>query len=188
MKKTILILGIVALLGLGYWIYVKDTEREEPQVTVTSFEECANAGFPIMESYPRQCRDSEGNLFVENVGNLIEKMDFIRLTSPRPSTEITSPVKITGEARGTWFFEANFPISVVDWDGLIIGEGYATSLGEWMTTDFVPFEAEVEFDISQIRGNYSNRGALILQKANPSDLSENDDALEIPIFFVIDQE
>jgi hypothetical protein len=37
----------------------------EPCGTIDSFEECATAGFPIMESYPRQCRDAEENLFVE---------------------------------------------------------------------------------------------------------------------------
>src|SRR5688572_13584427 len=31
----------------------------------TSFEECAKAGHPIMESYPRQCRTPDGQLFVE---------------------------------------------------------------------------------------------------------------------------
>ncbi len=32
---------------------------------ITNFDECARAGFPIMESYPRQCRSSDGRTFVE---------------------------------------------------------------------------------------------------------------------------
>jgi len=32
---------------------------------ITSFDKCAEAGFPIMESYPRQCRSNNGELFVE---------------------------------------------------------------------------------------------------------------------------
>ncbi len=35
--------------------------------TVTSFAECAAAGFPVMESYPRQCRVPGGTTFVEQV-------------------------------------------------------------------------------------------------------------------------
>ncbi len=34
---------------------------------VTSFTECEQAGFPVMESYPRQCRDSFGNNFIEEI-------------------------------------------------------------------------------------------------------------------------
>jgi hypothetical protein len=35
-------------------------------VTVTNFEECAAAGNPVMESYPRQCRDPvSGRTFTE---------------------------------------------------------------------------------------------------------------------------
>jgi len=31
---------------------------------VNSFQSCANAGFPIMESFPEQCRSGEGLTFV----------------------------------------------------------------------------------------------------------------------------
>lgn len=35
--------------------------------TVDSFEKCAAAGNPVMESYPRQCRTSDGKNFVEKI-------------------------------------------------------------------------------------------------------------------------
>lgn len=34
---------------------------------VDSFEACVRAGYPVMESYPRQCRTADGQLFVEEV-------------------------------------------------------------------------------------------------------------------------
>ncbi len=34
---------------------------------INSFVECEEAGFEVMESYPRQCRDDKGNLFIEEV-------------------------------------------------------------------------------------------------------------------------
>lgn len=34
---------------------------------INTFEECAAAGFPVMESYPRQCRTSEGKHFTEEI-------------------------------------------------------------------------------------------------------------------------
>jgi hypothetical protein len=37
-----------------------------PKADITSFEECIQAGYPVMESYPRQCR-AEGETFVEEI-------------------------------------------------------------------------------------------------------------------------
>ena len=131
-----------------------------------------------MESYPRQCRHSK-ETFTESVGNELEKMDFIRLANPRPNQVIQSPLTITGEARGTWFFEASFPVILTNWDGLIIAQGIAQAESDWMTTDFVPFKATLNFTVD--KNAYSNKGALILRKDNPSGLPEHDDALEIPV-------
>src|SRR3990167_1685683 len=115
----------------------------------------------------------------EDSGNAAQKADLIRLASPRPNQTVSSPLTITGEARGYWYFEASFPVFLVDWDGRIIAQGIATAKDEWMTEDFVPFEAKLEFTVDpQV---YSNRGALILKKDNPSGLPEHDDALEIPV-------
>lgn len=112
-------------------------------------------------------------------GNELEKIDLIHLDTPRPNQVIQSPLTIKGEARGTWFFEASFPVILTNWDGLIIAQGIATAQGEWMTTEFVPFEATFKFVVD--KNAYSNRGFLILRKDNPSGLPEHDDALEIPV-------
>ena len=106
--------------------------------------------------------------------------DLIRVTTPLPESMISSPLVIKGEARGGWFFEASFPVILTNWDGLIIAEGYAEAKDDWMTTDYVPFEAVLEFAADTL---VSNRGALILKKDNPSGLSENDDAFEYTVYF-----
>jgi len=103
--------------------------------------------------------------------------NMIRLSTPTSGGTVRSPIRIEGVARGGWFFEASFPVFVVNWDGLIIGEGIATAEGEWMTNDFVKFKA----NISYTSPTYSNRGALILKKDNPSGDPKFDMALEIPI-------
>lgn len=114
-------------------------------------------------------------------GNELEKANLIRLDTPRQNQIIKSPLTIKGEARGYWFFEASFPVVLTDWDGLIIAQGIATSKSEWMTSEFVPFEAVLTFTVD--KNAYSNRGTLILRKDNPSGLPEHDDALEIPVVF-----
>lgn len=111
----------------------------------------------------------------------IEKDELIRVSNPTINATVDSPISVTGEARGYWFFEGSFPLVVVDWNGLIIGQGYATADGEWMTEDFVPFIGTVNFDLPE--DTPYKRGALILRKDNPSGLPEFDDALEIPILF-----
>lgn len=113
------------------------------------------------------------------------KSDMIVLSAPVPVGVVNSPLKISGQARGGWYFEASFPVVLVDWDGLIIAEAVATADGEWMTSDFVPFTASIEFENPYQAGepDFMKRGTIILKKDNPSGLPENDDALEIPVRF-----
>ena len=188
MKPILIIVVVLAVITAGFW-FIYGGEKTKAPTIITNFTECVEAGNPIMESYPRQCRTEDGRTFTESISNELEKTDLIRLTSPRPNHTIESPLIITGEARGYWFFEASFPVFLVNWDGLIIAQGIATAKDEWMTEDFVPFEATLEFSTEEgsIPGMdnvfYKNNGALILKKDNPSGLPEHDDALEIPIFF-----
>jgi hypothetical protein len=44
-----------------------------PAVPVTSFEECAHAGYPVQESYPRQCRTPDSEIFTENLSQLCQE-------------------------------------------------------------------------------------------------------------------
>jgi len=175
--RTIGIILIVLVIS-GFFAY-KSTEKIN-DVVVTNFDECARAGNLIMESYPEQCIHN-GERFVRNIGNELEKMDLIRSDSPRPNAEIESPLMIKGEARGYWFFEGDFPVQIIDSEGLVLGEGFVSAEGEWMTEDFVPFGGVLEFDT--INKNIDSRGELLLIKDNPSDLLELDDELRIPIIF-----
>jgi len=105
------------------------------------------------------------------------KDDLIIVDMPIANSQISSPLTFSGRARGNWFFEASFPVSLVNWDGLIIAEGIATAQGDWMTEDYVPFSGTLTFD----KPSYGDRGAIIFQKDNPSGLSQYDNALEISI-------
>jgi len=104
--------------------------------------------------------------------------DLIRVFTPQVNEKISSPLLITGEARGFWFFEATFPVKLLDDKGNIIAQHYAQAKGDWMTEDFVPFESELVFEAPT-----TQKGWLVLEKDNPSSLSENADELRIPIIF-----
>jgi len=191
MKKIIVIfiVGLAVILAAGGVVYylkfyqetppVNNQNQNVPVVTVTNFEECVAAGNPVMESYPRQCRAGDKN-FIEYIGNELEKTNLIRIDSPRPNTIITSPLEITGEARGTWYFEASFPVKLLDGNGnnIPLSPPYIMATAEWMTENFVPFRATLEFIAPT-----TATGTLILEKDNPSGLPENDDSLIVPVRF-----
>jgi len=174
MKKLFIFLALLSV----FLFFFGSQKQDEPKIFVTDFISCLEAGNPIMESYPRQCR-ADGETFIENIGNELEKINLVRLSNPRPNQKVSSPLFIKGEARGRWYFEATFPVVLTNWDGLIIAKGFATAEDEWMTENFVPFIATLEFK----KPDYKENGYLILQKNNPSGLPEFDEALEIPLLF-----
>lgn len=114
-----------------------------------------------------------------------ENSNYFLHLNIKPGDKITSPLKITGESGGGWFFEGSFPVDLVDWDGRIIATGIAEAKGDWMTTSFVPFEAELTFakPANLTNQDYAKRGAIIFRKDNPSDKRELDKAYELPITF-----
>ncbi len=106
-----------------------------------------------------------------------EKGIVIYVTKPDPNAIVGSPMEITGRAPGNWFFEASAPVTLTNWDGLIIAESYIQAEGEWMMTDYVPFKGTITFT----EGNLYNRGFLIFRKDNASGLPEHDDSTEVMI-------
>lgn len=176
--KKIIILGTSIIILAALFIEWNHKNNEEPGITITNFEECIAQGYPALESYPRQCITPDGKGFVEYIGNELEKMDLIRINKPRPNELIKSPLEILGEARGYWFFEADFPVRLIDANGKELGIAIARALSNWMTEDFVAFEASLEFQAPTTK-----KGTLILEKDNPSGLPENADELLVPVYF-----
>jgi hypothetical protein len=131
-----------------------------------------------MESYPEQCRTPEGTTFVRDIGNENEKSDLIRVNNLEPGTVVSSPLTVRGEARGTWYFEASFPVEIQDAEGNTLAQVPAQAQGEWMTEEFVPFEVTLDFIAPS-----SGPGQIVLHKDNPSGLPENEHDLVIPIMF-----
>lgn len=173
----ILFLLLLIALGGGVYYYLK-SEKQARQISITNFEECVAAQSVVMEMYPRVCRTPDGRSFTENIGNELELMDIIHVSVPRPNIMIQSPLLIEGEARGQWFFEANFPVRLLDETGKEIAKNFATAQGEWMTENFVPFTATLEF-----APQTGKKGTLLIENANPSGLPENAKKLSIPVKF-----
>jgi hypothetical protein len=105
--------------------------------------------------------------------------DPVRIEAPAPDAVVTSPLRVAGTARGPWFFEATFPITLLDAHGTLVARSFVQAQGEWMTTEFVLFEGQLIFDAPS-----TLTGTLVLEKANASGLPEHADALRVPVRFV----
>lgn len=105
--------------------------------------------------------------------------DFIEVTAPSVNSQITSPLTLTGRARGPWYFEASFPIELQDSNGAVIVMTTAQAQGDWMTENWSPFTATLTFP-AQPAGSI---GKLVFKRDNPSGLPENDMSIVVPVQF-----
>jgi hypothetical protein len=167
--RTFIAVLVIAILAIVAWrlFFVGPN--------VNDFATCREAGGQVMESYPARCV-WDGVTYTQVVEGTDHEM--VDVTFPDTNSLVTSPIQVTGYARGGWFFEASFPVKVTDLDGNVLGQGVAQAKGDWMTDDFVPFTASVTYD----RGS-AQKGYVVLEKDNPSGLPEHDDSLKIPVTF-----
>jgi hypothetical protein len=149
-----------------------------------NFAECADRGYPVMESYPRQCRTPEGTLFVEEITPVVvatpeSAIDCLKLDELKPNSVVASPLTISGQAACGWYFEASFPIEIVDANGVRLTIVPAQAQTDWMTTDFVAFSTTLTFATPT-----TPTGKIIFHKDNASGLPEHDARVEVPVRFV----
>lgn len=163
-RNILLIVASVLLVALGaYYLANYSSQEGQPsqQVTENQYQE-------------QESEDAEEEQDLSKAQN-----DLVVVDTPKKGEKVTSPLLVSGQARGSWYSEGIFPVVLTDWDGKIIAEANAQAQGDWMTEEFVPFEAELSFEKPELY----DRGSLILQKANPSGLPKNDAALEYTIYF-----
>lgn len=65
------LISLVAIaVAVGGGFYLNSLLKEQK---ITDFESCARAGYPVMESYPRQCKTPSGKSFTEKVSEQDQK-------------------------------------------------------------------------------------------------------------------
>lgn len=106
---------------------------------------------------------------------LFESPIFVEF--PARGSAIRLPLSASGLARGSWFFEASFPIILKDASGKEAAVGQARAVGDWMTADYVRFSAVIEAKEAVAAGP----AELIFKKDNPSGLIENDYFFRMPV-------
>ena len=179
MNKNYLIGILLVVIVAISLFYYSDTKAPVVNLDIKSFEDCEGAGYAVMESYPRQCRTPDGRLFVEvlapSITYIKASKEKIVVDTPIPGGVVSKEFEIKGKAAG-WYFEASFPVKVLDKDGNVLWIGPAQAQGDWMTAEFVPFKVT-----AKITSTYTGPATLVLEKDNPSGLPENDASASFPI-------
>ncbi len=103
--------------------------------------------------------------------------DLIQVELPYPDAVVGREFSVLGRARGTWFFEASFPVVLLDKDGQVLAQGIAQAQSDWMTTNFVLFQTDLKVN----NPNYTGKATLILKKDNPSGDSARDASVSFEI-------
>jgi hypothetical protein len=102
----------------------------------------------------------------------------IEINSPSSNQLISSPLKISGQAFGAWYFEGVFPIQLIGSNGQVLARGQASAQTDWTNAEFVPFKAELSFNAGS-----STIGMLVFSNDNPSGLPQNEKQFGIPVRF-----
>ncbi len=102
----------------------------------------------------------------------------IQVVSPQPNDTVGSPLTVSGQARGTWYFEASFPVRLFDVAMNELAVAPAQAQGDWMTEEFVPFEVTLPAFTTD-----GQLGYLFLEKDNPSDEIDLSCSIVIPVRF-----
>lgn len=172
MKKLLTVFAIIIaiiIIVLGFLFIIKKTAPPETVVCTTDAKMCPD-GSSVGRIAPTcefaQCPP------VKNIS------DLIKVSTPTEDAVVMSPLIIEGEARGTWYFEASFPIRIYDAHNVLLGTTVAQAQSDWMTENFVPFKATLTFSKST-----TSTGTLVFEKDNPSGLPEHANEFRMPIRF-----
>ena len=163
-KNAFLIIAIILIVILGGFYFFSSREQ---QIACTLEAKICPDGSSVSRVAPN-CD------FAPCPG----EKEGILVSSPKRNETIKSPLIIEGEAKGFWFFEAQFTAELYDAKGNFLGRAILTAQKNWMSEDFVPFEGNLIFTQPQ-----SPTGVLKFLSSNPSGLKENQKVFEVPVQF-----
>lgn len=164
MNKTITWVLLAVVVVLAGWFIFHGRTANAPDTTGTSSEQGSSTntntnGLPV-------------------VGTAATANDIV-IDTPKTGDKISSPIKVSGKARGSWYFEASAPVMIIDTNGKVLGQGYIQATGDWMTANFVPFTGTITFT----KDPASEAGAVVFLNDNPSGDPSRQKFMAVPVFF-----
>jgi hypothetical protein len=121
----------------------------------------------IISAYPHE---SDYINQLETMVSSFELTDGISLSSPQSGETISSPIDIRGQLPGNWFFEGTTTAELQTIDGQLIEQTTIQAQDSWMTEELVSFQGTLNF----VPPANTNQVRLVINKANPSGLPENE--------------
>ena len=139
-----MVLAVIIIAVLGYWVYDSvltsnigttleqnnDNEKSIYEEVIVdeliTFKECEEAGNPILESYPRQCKTSDGRTFIEEFCSKIDTQELLTLADAKQiaiNSECGDMLKepsMCNQETGTWWIDLDIekegcnPACVID--------------------------------------------------------------------------
>lgn len=185
MKKVILFLIFVFIFLSGIFYFWQKGQINKTKLEATNEISCAKEGEKVSRNFllgqkAQKCcsgliewRESESYSYC-----LKPNPKGILIESPKENEKVKNPLKIKGQATGSWFFEAEFLAELYDVNDNFLGRAILKAKGDWMTEDLVPFEGILEYSQPEVP-----LGKLRFLSSNPSGLPENQKIFEIPVKF-----
>jgi hypothetical protein len=162
-KILLIIVGVIIILGVIILGIRFLSGPEDDWICANG--EWVKHGQPNAPMPSTFCPGANINKPSENINAVLSEKEII-VENPKVNEDIVSPYTLTGQAAG-WYFEASFPVKLLDESGKEIAIAIAQAQGDWMTADFVPFKANLEFIVEK-----DQAGTLVFMNDNPSGLSE----------------
>lgn len=184
MRKKIFLIGFLVLflflLCILYNFYIKKTNfTKKTSIICAKDKEIINKN-PLIGETNKHCCAGLIEWRQSKSFSICLKPDKenIIVEQPRENQKIKNPLKIKGQARGNWFFEAQFTAELYDAQENLIGFTILTASEDWMKEDFISFEGDLIFSPP-----LTPNGTVRFLSANPSGLPENQRIFEIPVYF-----
>jgi hypothetical protein len=172
-KLTYLILvSIILFSGVLIWRYVEI--RKADQAKMLALQNIATSTVPALDTATTTASSTDITVYETALAHNTDMFEEVSVSS---GDIVKSKSKVTGEVRGTWYFEGMFPVELRTGTSTVVWQGGAKANSNWMTTNFVPFSVTLNY----APFGTSTPAMLVLKKDNPSGDPINDDELQIPV-------
>lgn len=186
-KAAYFIIGIVVVSALllrifskegswvcvdGSWVKQGNTNADKPTTS------CSITPVPAEDETQKFILEGETATSTAVATSSEEKATLALIAEPQANTLVSSPLVVKGEAPGNWYFEASFPVTLLDDKGNKISMTAASAENDPLTENLVPYSALLEFTTT------ATSGYLLLNNDNPSGLPENSLSVKIPVLFL----
>lgn len=115
---------------------------------------------------------------IKNIRGVDLPEPVIKLDNLLSASLVKSPLTINGQAPGSWFFEATFPVRIFDSNNRELGATTAKAQADWMTDKPVAFTASLSFKRPATKTGY-----IVFANDNPSGLAENEKKFTLMVSF-----